>query len=65
VGYWLREYPAEARKPKVIPVRLKRNAPEAHCGTGIELIIRDDLRIRVEPGFDRETLLDLLASLQV
>ncbi len=65
VGYWLRDHPAETRKPELIPVRLKQGGPEVSIGAGIEVIVRDDLRIRVEPGFHRETLLDLLATLQV
>lgn len=64
VGYWIRRHTEEVDSPQLVPVRVRPETPRRSPGAGIELVVQDDLRIRLERGFDEETLLALLSVLK-
>lgn len=52
------------RTPTFVEVRVAGESPDGPRTSGIELCLPGRRRVRVRPGFDRRTLLELLAALE-
>lgn len=50
--------------PSFLPVRLVESHT-AGAGSGLEIVLEQGRTVRVSPGFDRQTLADVLAVLEV
>ena len=68
LGHWVRKdrrRPArrKSRKHTLVPVRIQ-NAQTTSSTAGLEVVLENGRVIRVVPGFDRETLVELIALIE-
>ena len=55
---------SEAAAQKFVEVKLAASIPAAAAGVGIEVRLKNDVRLVVAPGFDAEHLQALVAALE-
>jgi hypothetical protein len=53
----------DSRKPSFLPVRVV-DAGGSEAGRGVEILLAEGRIVRVPPGFDRQTLAEVLALLE-